>query len=138
MKYKIDYNSVKKYVTADIEGDIELEPLKQFISDSAEVLKKHNCQRILHDLRSASVNMTIIEIDEVPILVTQFGINESLKRALVISDDFKKYNFFESTSRSKRQNVKIFTSYSEAEKWLLGDAEFSSQAIPISAIKETD
>jgi len=81
--------------------------------------------------------MTIIEIDELPKLVTHFGINDSLKRALVISDDFKKYNFFKSASRSKRQNVKIFTSYSEAKQWLLGDAEFSSQAIPISIANES-
>ncbi len=137
MKYKIEYNSDKKYVTANIEGDIELEPLKQFISDTADFLKRHDCHRVLHDFRSASVNMTIIEIDEVPKLVTHFGINDSFKRALVISDDFKKYNFFESTSRSKRQNVKIFTSYSEAKQWLLGDAEFSSQAIPISIANES-
>jgi len=138
MKYKIDYNCDKKYVTADIEGDFELEPLKQFIAETAEVLKKHNCRRVLHDLQSALVNMSIIEIDEVPKLVSQFGIDDSLKRVLVISNDFKKYNFFGSASRSKRQNVKIFTSYSEAEQWLLGDAEFSSQAIPISLINKSE
>ncbi|MCP4705624.1 MAG: hypothetical protein GY865_13575 [candidate division Zixibacteria bacterium] len=138
MKYKIAYNSDKKYITADIVGDIELEPLKQFISDTADFLKKHNCQRIIHDLRSASVNMTIIEIDEVPQLAMQFGIDPSLKRALVISDDFKKYNFFESASRSKRQNVKIFKNYAEAEKWILSDETSASQEIHISLSQEDE
>ncbi len=127
MNYKISYNSEKKYVTADIVGDIELEPLKQFISDTADFLKKHNCQRVIHDFCSASVNMNIIEIDEVPKLISQFGIDDALKRALVISDDFKKYNFFESTSRSKRQNVKNFSVYEKAEKWILSDETSASQ-----------
>lgn len=138
MKYNIEYDSEKKYVLASIENDIELEPLKRYISDIANVLKKHNCHKILADLRAASVNMNIIEIDDIPRLSLQFGIDAYIKRALVVSDDFKKYDFFESTSRSHNQNVKIFSNYSEAEKWLLDNEKFSTQPIPISKINESE
>lgn len=136
MKYNIEYNSEKKYVKANIEDEIELKYLSQFVTDVNECLKTNNCHRVLNDLRTASVKMTIIEIDEVPKLFSQLEIDILTKRALIVSDDIKKYNFFESTSRSRRQDVRIFSSYSKAEEWLLSDEAFSSQAIPLSEIKE--
>jgi len=138
MKYNIEYDNAKICVKASLEGEIELKYLRQLFTDVADVLKKHNCKRVLYDMRTASVNLNIIEIDEVPKIASQIGFDASIKKALVISDDFKKYNFFESTSRAHRQDVKIFSSYSKAEEWLLSDEQFSSQAIPISIIKKSE
>ena len=131
MKYNVKYDRENKYVKAIIEDEIELEPLKQYISDIADILKKYNCHKVLNDLRIASVNMNILEIDDIPELSLQFGIHADVKRALVVSDDFKKFNFFESTCHNQNQNVKIFNNYLEAEKWLLSDETSASQAIPI-------
>lgn len=137
MKYNIEYDIEKKCVMANLEGEIELKYLRQLFTDVADVLKKHNCKRVLYDMHIALANLFIIEIDEVPKIASQIGFDASIKRALVISDDFKKYNFFESTSRAHRQDVKIFSSYSGAERWVLSDEQFSSQAIPISQTKKS-
>jgi len=134
VKYNIEYDNVNKYVKACIEDEIELRYLKQFYSDLADVLRKHNCKKALTDLRSAMVNMTIIEIDELPNLASEIGFDALIKRALVVSDNFKKYSFFESISNINRQNMKIFRSFSEAEEWLLNDEKAPNQAIPGSSL----
>ncbi len=138
MKYNIEFDSEKQYIRADIDGEVELEHLKQLFLDVAGALKKHGSKRVLYDLRTAKVNLNIIELDKVPKMVSQLGIDSSITRALVISDDFKKFNFFESTSRSHGQNVRIFSNYSEAERWLLSEHTSASQAIAISINKESD
>ncbi|MCP4703986.1 MAG: hypothetical protein GY865_05195, partial [candidate division Zixibacteria bacterium] len=111
---------------------------KVFTSDVAEVYKKHHYSKVIYDLRSSSLNMNLVEIDEVPKLIAKMGIDISIKRALVVADDFIKYNFFETTSHNKRLNLKIFKNYSEAEEWLFNNEPFFGQTIPVSKISESE
>ncbi len=138
MRYSIDFKSNSDYLIVKIEDEIDLESFKAFAIDVSGALKKHHYSKVLYDLLSSSLKLNIVEIDEVPELLSQLGIDPSIKRAMVVSDDFKKYNFFQTTSHNKRLNVKIFKNYSEAKKWLLNDEQPASLDFPPTEISKTE
>lgn len=118
MKYKVYYDAEDDCVYGKIQGQIELETMRDFAREAAEEASSHNCLRFLSDLRQAVLNLLPFQIFDIPDIVDDAGLDPLCRRALLVSHDFKEYGFFETTSYNRGQPVKIFKDLEQAKEWL--------------------
>ena len=91
--------------------------------DVVQMAKDRGCFRILNDMREATLNLSMVEVYNLPNLFAETASTASLqvykfKRALVISEDQALLPFFENVSRNRLHKVRLFHTIEEAEQWL--------------------
>jgi hypothetical protein len=110
-----------------MEGDIDIETVTEFGKEAGKLLSKHGCKRILNDARKANVKLSTLEIHDLPQFIETAGVDPLCKRALIVSQDFDDYKFFENVSLLKghmlgifadTETFSIFRSAEEARDWL--------------------
>ncbi len=118
MSYSMKYNSENNCIMASMEGRIDQNTVKEFALNIVEATKKHNCRKILNDIRKVNLNLSTIEIYELPKKIKEAGLEQFTKRALVVGNNFEDVAFFETVSFNQAQNVKIFRDPEAALEWL--------------------
>ena len=118
MPYEIKYDSEGNCLMCRMFGEITYSILPTFASDADDLLGKHDCHLLLNDLREADLQLSTLDLHEIPKLLSQFDHIAFCKRALVVSGNMDDYQFFETVSVNRGDNVKIFRSFDEAEQWL--------------------
>ena len=86
MPYKIDYKKELDYIAITIEGDFTLSTLKELAVDVDRSIHQYGCNRILNDMRLASLSKGAIDIYNMPKAARSAGIESRCKRALVVRE----------------------------------------------------
>jgi len=102
-------------------GPLNAAELPKFASDASAFLHEHGCTRILNDLREVDLELSTVDIYDIPNLVAGSGIERSVKRAVVFSRDVGDYQFFETVSVNQGQFVRVFEDFDVAVTWLRGN-----------------
>ena len=122
--YTVTYNAELKIIETTVDGDIDLNVLKDIFTAQAQTSKDSNCNLMLNDYRNARIKITVIEIYELPKIIAKiaasFGRSASRTiRALVIPTFKEDYRFYETVTANNSQTEKLFFEIEEAKKWLL-------------------
>jgi len=121
MPYTISYDSQNKCIIAKMEGEINLETIKEFANKITQEVEKYNCNKILNDIRNINLKISLADIYSLPKVVSEAGLRLSCKRAIIVSSDLNDASFFETVSVNRSQYVKIFKKQADALKWLQDD-----------------
>ena len=118
MAYKVVYNPDEDCVHASIEGDVDLAMVKQYAGEIKEQLREHNCPRLLNDMRKASIKLSTMDIYDLPAWIEEAleeaGVGRCARRALLVSRDFKDYEFYETVSRNHGHLLAVFADPAKA------------------------
>ena len=118
----VNYNPDCGCVAGAFEGLLNSETVKEYIQEITKVAIKHNCKRMISDLRRASIDASITDLYFVPKLVVNDKFNLSWKRAIVLKiEDLDKMSFYELASRNRGISLKVFTEMDAAMEWLHSD-----------------
>jgi hypothetical protein len=110
-----------------MEGDIDIEKVKELAQEVVKQTSAHNCRRLLNDFRKANVKLSTIEIYDLPTYFSEAGLDRLCKRALIVSRDFDDYKFFENVSSNLGHLLEVFVdsdeptvfqSVKKAHEWL--------------------
>jgi len=89
-----------------------------------QLAKEKACHRVLNDLREAKLKLSMIDVYNLPKLHSESGSTLGMevlkfKLAVVVSSGEKLAYFFETVTRNRMQNVKVFYDDESARQWLL-------------------
>ncbi len=131
MAYKVTYNSDEDCVHARIEGVVDLALAQQYAREIIKQLRIHNCLRLRNDMRQASIKLSTMDIYDLPAWIEErieeAGVSRSCKRALLVSRDFREYEFYETVSRNHGHLLEVFADskvtgvfrdVTKADEWL--------------------
>jgi hypothetical protein len=92
---------------------VDLDTAHRYAQEIIEQLSAHNCLRFLNDMRQASIQLSTLDIYDLPAwiegVMQEAGVSRACKRALVVASDFNEYKFFETVSRNHGHLVEVFT-----------------------------
>ena len=121
MSHTIVYNSEEHIIELKVLGRLTMGEIREIIPQMVSTIKEKDCFSIVSDYREAELNLSTIDIYEVPKMIS-IALGEfdgfRLKRALVVTKDLKDFHFFDTVSFNQGQNVKLFQDIVEAKKWL--------------------
>ncbi|MHC4842359.1 MAG: hypothetical protein ACYTFM_13140 [Planctomycetota bacterium] len=134
MSYKIRYDAKSGCVYSCIEGEVDKETIEEYAVEIVKVLQEHSCLRSLNDMRKAKVKLSTMEIYDLPIYLENLEYDRLVKRAIVVSQDFEDYRFYETVSHNYGHLVEIF---SDSDKFnLFRDMEKAKEWLGIEAKPE--
>lgn len=119
MLHKLFYDPDTKCVYLQIEGSVTNARIRKIAPEVASLCKEANCNRLLNDMSSATIDVSFAELFESPQIMEESRIPPTLKRALVVPHSFKDFRFLETVSRNRGHNLRVFYDINEAKKWLL-------------------
>lgn len=119
MPFSLRYDPEAECVLAVIEGRADARMAREFTRELVSLFRKTGCKRLLNDMRLASLEMSILEIDDIPAMSSEAGIDETCSGAILVSGDDEKFSFLQATCNIRHQYLKIFTDYDEAREWLM-------------------
>ncbi len=112
MAYKVIYNPNEDCVHASIEGDVDLAIAQRYAREIIERLRAHDCLRLLNDMRKASLKLSTMDIYDLPAWIEEAiedaGVDRSCRRAMLVSRDFKDYEFYETVFRNHGHLLEVF------------------------------
>ncbi len=123
MTTSVTYNQENNYILVVLEGTINNSVIESIRSDVIVLVKKHQCFKIIVDLKMANNELSISDIfwqaDATTKKLGAEGMkNPSLKRAIIVEKGNTKAEFFEMVANNRGQQVKLFESLEEAELWI--------------------
>ena len=124
MSHQVTYNPDSRLIESNVQGDLSLEEAKQLIAEIGVTAKENNCFLCLSDYREATMNLSTVEIYEIPGILAgslaSMGVDaQKFKRAIVVGRSLEDFHFYETVSLNTGQNIKLFLDMDEARKWLL-------------------
>ena len=124
MTHTVVYNPGLGIIETTAQGTLTLSEAKEIILEIAQLGKEKNCYLCLSGYREAAVDMTTLQIHDLPEVVTNtvnsLGLRPGqFKRAIVVKHSFPDYRFFETVTLNPGQNIRLFEDTDEAKKWLL-------------------
>jgi len=100
-------------VTVDLVGEVA--------PRVARLSAETGCLRILTDMSSATIDVSISDVFSLPQVMDQSNMPRTTKRALVVPDSFAEGHFLETVSRNRGHDLRVFRDAEDAKRWLLGD-----------------
>jgi len=105
------------------QGVLTFGEVKEFICEEALLSKENNCRFFLTDYLEVRLELSTLQIYEVPKLLQDtfalLGLDvRLLRRAVVVAEDLRDYKFYEDVAVNQGQKPKVFTDIDEAKKWL--------------------
>jgi hypothetical protein len=124
MPHKVTYNLKTHIVESEIYGILSLNESIELISSIGQVCAENNCSLCLSDYRKATLDLSILELYDIPKRLTNIldslGLSaHKIKRAIVVSENTKDFHFYETVTLNNGQIIKLFQDINEAQKWLL-------------------
>ena len=120
MDLEIKYSEEKKMIMGRMSGDLDLTVIKKMAGEVEKIVEARNCLKFLNDCRESVVPESIIDIFEIPKLVSEAGLRGNCKCAIVVKDIRDQWEFLETISNNRGQQIRIFTDYEEGDAWLNG------------------
>ena len=124
MTHTVTYNPGSGVIETIAQGKITLSEAKEIIFEISRMAMEQNCFLCLSDYREATIDMSTLEIHDLPKVlsatVTSLGLSpRQFKRAIIVKKSFEDFHFFETVTLNAGQNIKMFQDTDEAKKWLL-------------------
>jgi len=124
MSHTMTYNAELQIIELTVQGNVAWAEALEMISESAQLIQKSNCFRVLSNYSEATVQLSTVEIYRLPQILSEtlasLGIwVHQVKRALVVAKDLQDFQFFDTVSSNRFQKTKIFRDLTEAKNWLL-------------------
>ncbi len=121
MSYSLRYDQDVDCVVLTFEDELTIAIIKEVAPQVARMCEETGCQRILNDMSSATIALSIAEIFSSPEIMDESRVSRRSKRALVVSPDFTDSHFLETVTRNRGHNLMVFTNIEEAKQWLLAE-----------------
>ena len=124
MPHTVTYNPETHIVETKAHGNLTLEEAKELIFDIGQACAENNCFLCLSDYRDVTLKLSTLDIYSIPQILSDklasMGLPANkVKRAVVIAKDIRDFEFFETVTINRGQNIKLFQDIDEAKKWLL-------------------
>lgn len=124
MAYTVTYNPGLGVIETTAQGKLTLREAKEIIFEIAKTAREQNCFLCLSDYREATMDMSTLQIHEIPdvlaSIVSSLGLRPGqFKRAIIVEKSFEDFYFFETVTLNAGQNIKLFQDIDEAKNWLL-------------------
>ena len=117
--YKLHYDSDIDCVILRVEGTVTLDRIRKLAPEAARLCEQTNCTRLLNDMSTATLDISILDVYQSPAVMRESGITHKIKRALVLPRTFDKSDFIETVTRNRGHDFKIFIDIHKARQWLL-------------------
>lgn len=121
MSYTINYDKATDCILLVVTGELEISLIQKIAFDVSVTIKKHECSRVLNDLRNAKLTRDTLDIYQMPDKAMEAGVSHGCKRALVVGDRSSEFRFLETMFVNRGHNVKMFTGIDDARDWLFGN-----------------
>ena len=121
MKWTIEYLEKDKIVAAKINGIMDWDEHKKFAEELYPFAHKKGSHRILIDFREMIPDFTVLQIDDLPQMLTKLGVGSDLRIAAIHDPSSPKANehtFFRNVATIMSLQVEQFDNREEAIKWL--------------------
>ena len=123
MAYSVEYDSTEEMIVANITGKINVFDLREVLLIIIQLVKQRKCFRVLTDLREAKLNASVVEMYDLPGEISETVKENDLdfhaiKRAFVAPKDKGHLDFYETVSRTRSHNVRLFYDLEEAKAWM--------------------
>lgn len=121
MEWKIDYLEEDGIVSAKVTGLMSWEEHKKFAEELYPFAHEHGSHKILIDFLEMTPKFTILQVDDLPVLLKKLGVGPEDKIAALhdpTAPHQKENLFFKNVANIKSIAVKHFASADEALAWL--------------------
>jgi hypothetical protein len=123
MPFNIEYDEGQDCVIATFVGEINMTMVKEYIAALLPILERTGCKRVLSDSRHGELKLTSIDIMQFPKMAKASPLTAGLKRAVLAPSGKSGYDMYATLCNMQGQQVEVFSSQSEAMKWLMADEE---------------
>src|SRR4030042_5962861 len=121
MDWTIDYLEKERVVSTKVSGVMDWDEHKRCAEELYPSAKKHGFHKILIDFRQMQPKFTILQIDDLPNMLSEIGVGPEFKIAAV-SDPTSPYahefKFFSNVATLLHIRVKQFDAPDKALAWL--------------------
>ena len=125
MDWSVYYLEQDGLVFAKTSGLINWEKNKRLSEEVLSTGLKYGSSRFLIDHRDGTLNLSILEIDDIPKMFKEIGLCPSDKMAILYNADSShssEFVFFQNVSQLASLQVKIFTDKEQALYWLKSES----------------
>jgi len=119
MNVGLHYDAEMHILRGRVWGALDLEGVRNMASTAAALARQTGCRKLLNDLRDATVSASTMEMYMLPRVVDGEGLAPGIKRALLVRDSPEEFRFLETVFINNGQQVRLFQSLDEGERWLL-------------------
>lgn|SRR5574341_31509 len=125
MAYSIHYEAEEGYLAVTVQGRLDVSAANELIAGIVRAAQENDCYKVLSDYREAELELSLVDLFDVPALIASQAASSGVdphwfKRALIVAGDLGGFSFYETVSRNRSQNIRVFHDYDEAKTWLLG------------------
>lgn len=119
MNVLVEFEEGLNIVSGRISGDLTKEIAKSYLTQVGEVAAERRCERVLTDVRNASLMATEEDMQSLSKELAQIGLSSSYRRAIVLSDDVSGYKVWENHCfTAGHKNLRLFVDCDLAKEWL--------------------
>lgn len=121
MVWVIKYLPENQVVTIKTQGFIRYKELQGQFSEAVRIAQEANTNKFLFDDTELHIDVSTVDIYDIPKLLISAGVPRSSRIAVLISPQetgIQNYMFLETVCLNQGFNVKVFTSSEEAVLWL--------------------
>ena len=116
---KVEVVDSLKLVSGKIEGDLTKEIAKRYFEQVGKIANQNGLNRVITDLREASLKADEIDMSELSQELAQLGVSSFYKRAVVVREDVKGYKQWENHNLSAgHRDMRLFVDHETAMEWL--------------------
>jgi hypothetical protein len=121
MKWQIEHNEKDGILVVKTSGLITWDDNKIMTQEAFAAAKHHGTKKVLVDHRLLQTNLTVLQIDDLPMLFKEIGIGPEYKVAILFdpaSPRSSNFAFFENVSIISSLQFRVFSESAEAIEWL--------------------
>jgi len=125
MTFSVRHDPEHHVIIAEIKGEVTLHDFQAIAAEIMRVVKEKNCLYVLTDLRGVSLEkLSVADIYFLPQTLSEIAIEQgielrSARRAFVAQEDHQLLRFYETVSRNRGIDTRLFFDFEEAQIWLL-------------------
>jgi hypothetical protein len=126
MKWQIEHNKEEGILVVKTSGLITWDDNRLMTQEALATAIKYNTKKVLVDHRLLQTNLTILQIDNLPMLFKEIGIGPEYKVAILFdpaSPRSSNFTFFENVSIISSLQFRVFSEPAEAIEWLKTETE---------------
>lgn len=119
MNIEVEFEEGSNIVSGRISGELTREIAKNYFTTIGEVAADRRCERVLTDVREASLRVTDEDMKSLSQELAQIGLSSSYRRAVVLRDDVSTYKEWENHCfKAGHKNLRLFVDCDVAREWL--------------------
>ena len=122
MNWEIKYLLQEGVVTVKISGTLtDIDENQKMVAEALAVAKEHGTTKCLLDDRDLTLDMKIMDIYDVPELLSNLGVPRNYRVALVVAESARHdegFTFYETRAFNMGYHHRLFTDIQTALDWL--------------------